>query len=98
MELDIIVLYSKHYSFTDDRGKLTEGIKVKYLTSDTLEPCQTDMQEKGYLIAENSIATEQLNNIKSVPGIYKATFRNSVSGKGQLMQKLSSLEFISEIA
>ncbi|MGN0347670.1 MAG: hypothetical protein ACI4DU_10360 [Lachnospiraceae bacterium] len=96
MKQNIIILYARPWSLTDEAtGTTREGCSIFYLSTDNLKPCQSE-QDMGIAPTKQSISVELSKKLKSVPGIYDATFdlRNS---KQQLVLSVTDFDFISEI-
>ena len=91
----IIVLHARTYDFADIKtGKQISGLKIAYLLNDDLEPLKIDEKERGYSIAESSMALETAGKISAVPGVYDAKFVSTTNSKKQIVRKPVDLEYI----
>lgn len=98
MNENITILHSNLFDFEDPKTqRRISGIKIQYIFNDDLEPIHIDTKEKGYQIADAVLPLESEYQISKVPGVYKAKFLTRVNAKGQPIQKLVGIEYVSTI-
>lgn len=96
--MQIIILNSRKYDFADPKtNRQISGIKLQYLFNDDMEPIVVDQNEKGYQVADGTLAIEKEYLIKQVPAIYEAQFITRVNSKSQPIQKLVDVNFVSTV-
>lgn len=97
--MNITILHSNVFNFEDPKTpqKMISGVKVQYIFNDDLEPVTVDNKERGYQIADAVMPLENDYMIQRVPGVYKAKFLTRVNAKGQPVQKLVGVEYISTV-
>lgn len=98
MVVRVILFHARPWAMVDQAtGQPKSGIKVSYLPVATLEPkAADDGSDFGYGIASESIPSDDLSKLKAVPGFYDVDLQYK-SSKGQLVNYISSIEFVSEI-
>lgn len=96
--MNITIMHSNVFDFEDPKTqRKISGVKVQYIFNDDLEPVAVDTKEKGYQIADAVLPLECETMIRKVPGVYEAKFLTRVNAKGQPIQKLVGVEYISTV-
>lgn len=96
--MNITLIHSNVFDFEDPKTqRRISGIKLQYIFNDDFEPVYIDTKEKGYQVAEAVLSLESENQIRQVPGVYEANFLTRVNAKGQPVQKLVGVKFISSV-
>lgn len=89
MELEVLVIGAKQYSFTNrDTGEKIEGTKVTYID------LQQDQTGNGYDVASATMGFNDISQFTKLPGVYKAVLGMTVSG-GRLRTKIESFKLVS---
>lgn len=88
MEQEVIVLFARPYSFKNEDGQQLQGVTVYYLNRET-----TNNDKDGYGIMPVKVSLDNANDLKHIPGRYKAIFTIHPSSRGMNL-KMSALEFI----
>jgi hypothetical protein len=97
MKMIVYVLCANIYSFKDEQGKLNEGCSIRYITSETLEPCEnSDCTTKGYKIAKAVIPYGEYSKLGAVPALYEVNFDVSIDSKGAASLKLTEIRAINQ--
>jgi len=96
--MNITILHSNKFDFEDPKtGKQISGIKLQYIFNDDLEPVNVDGREKGYQVADAVLTLDHEYELNKVPGVYEAKFLTRVNAKGQPIQKLIGVNYITSI-
>ncbi|HCX61318.1 hypothetical protein [Sedimentibacter sp.] len=96
--MNITVINSRKYDFTDEKtNKKINGIKISYIFNDDFAPVVVDANEKGYQVAEGTLTLDKEPNLQQVPGVYEAAFITRVNAKGQAVQKLLDIRYVSTV-
>ena len=99
MKMQIILLYAGLYKVIDERtGVVNEGVTCNYYFNTDLSAEDNANGTKGTRPAKSSMPPEVFWQIKKAPALYDAEFIMSIGSDGKPVLKISSLEFISEIA
>lgn len=89
MELEVLVLGAKQYSFVNkETGEVVEGTKVTYID------LKQDQTGNGYEVASATMGYDDMSQFAKLPGVYKALIGMTVSG-GKLRTKIESFKFVS---
>jgi len=98
MEQDIILLYAKPYDMdTDDRGRV-QGVSVRYLLTNSLQPIRDSVGNTvGIQVAKGSLDYFQFANITRAPAIYKGMFSLQTNGQGKVELKLTSVQYVCDL-
>lgn len=88
LEQDIIVLFARPYEFKDEDGRNLKGVSVYYINQ-----ASTNNEKDGYGHIPVKVSLDNANDLKHLPGKYKATFGLHATAKGMQL-KLSGLDYI----
>lgn len=93
-----VVVFANPWNMVDENtGKQREGVTLQYIMADNMLPVVNDDGSKGVKYCQESITSDKLPNIQSVPGIYDLEFAIKPS-KGKMTLKLENLKFVSPVA
>ena len=94
----VMVMSANRYKMVDrDTGEVNEGTTVRFLVTNTLEPCQ-DGDAKGYRFGKANIPFAAFDTLKVVPGIYNADFNINIASDGTMKVKAENFEYVGPVA
>ena len=94
----VLLLSASPYSMTNEEtGELVEGVSLRYLTDEHLEPSVTD-GVVGVMPAKTSVDSELIEKIEIAPAYYDVEFDIKVNARGQATLKAVGLEFAGAVA
>lgn len=97
MKQRIIVLSSNPYSMNDN-GRTTQGVSIRYLTVDNLDPVvNPDLESKGTRPAKDNLPYSWKDLFVAVPGFYDADLGIKVGADGKPVLGISSIEYCGNV-
>jgi hypothetical protein len=96
----VLVLSASQYKITDDKGNLSnEGLTVRYLATDTLEPCENaEKTQRGYKPAKANMLPSDYAKFSVVPALYQVDFGVNVDSQGKTSLKATDFRFVGGVA
>lgn len=92
-----LVTFANPWAMLDERtGTQRTGITVEYLLIDTLKPVINDDGSKGVRHCKESIDSDKISKISSVPGWYELQFAMKPGSKGKPVLKLDNIHFVDD--
>lgn len=93
----VIVMSASRYKMVDaGTGEINEGVTVRYLTTEKLDPFQ-EGDLKGYRFGKTTIPYDEFNTLKIVPGIFACDFDFKIKSDGTVQALAKDFEYVGPV-
>lgn len=96
MKQNIIVLSAHPYRIAENGGRVSEGVSVRYLTVDNLNPVK-DGEAVGTRPAKANVPYYWKDLFISAPAMYEAELTMNVGSDGKPVMTISHIDYLSDV-
>lgn len=96
MKQNVIVLSAHPYRISENSGRVSEGISVRYLTVDNLNPVK-DGEAVGTRPAKANLPYSWKDLFVSAPAMYEADLGLTVGSDGKPVMSISHIDYVSDL-
>ena len=96
MKQNIIVLSAHPYRITENSGRVSEGLSVRYLTVDNLNPVK-DGEAVGTRPAKANLPYSWKDLFISAPAMYEAELSLTVGSDGKPVMTIAHIDYVSDL-
>ena len=96
MKQNIIVLSAHPYRIDEAGGRVSEGVSVRYLTVDNLNPVK-DGEAVGTRPAKANVPYYWKDLFISAPAMYEAELSMNVGSDGKPVMTITHIDFVGEL-
>lgn len=93
----LIVMGAKFSRVQQDGGKVWSGLSVYLLDPNARAESTDNVQAFGIYCVDESLENIQITGLQACPGWYVPLFRTTRDSKGQELERLAGLRFLSEL-